>query len=692
MKNYILGVGFLILAFALIWHQGNEQIQYADTKAPERKSGEKSPPLNDGNISNNNDVVSAYASDSIDLPFDNANELGNENLVSGLQSELSSFTFSNHTGSIRAIQLHQSKRLSKAYDLNHTEEPLLGIAFEDSTGRLLANALPNPRDFNLVESSANRIVYRWESESNLRIDRVYERALGDGYVVKHKTIFTSLKDVPIAIERVRMSLGSSFQIPRMYNPFDQASTYLSVGYYNEGAPLAEGCSCATCSGRIDGEREEFFQLNEMGPTGKIEPRRLSKAKWMCVNNQFFVNLLRPISDLSDIRVWGEAVQSDKNDNGQEILGISGTMSFPVGILQPNEPKEFSFSLYAGPKDYLELSNLSAEQNKVMQFGVFWWISEPLSWSLNKLSAFCGSYGLGIVVLTILVKLILWPLTAQATRSQKKMQALQVPLSQLREKHKGSPQKLNQEMMKFYKEHKVNPFAGCWPILIQIPIFLGMFWMLRSAAELYGQQFLWAHDLSEQDNVAMLQGFSINILPIFMVLTQWYQMRLNPMQLGPEMSEAQRINAKMMRFMPFMFLIFLYFFSSALVLYWTVQNIMTILQTLLTKNVSVEGVTLEKGNGRRDKNTESIQKDKNEKNLIMEEIDEDQKRCRNLLGFKIRGRINREDLELRYNERMKNYTDQKLSGMTEQKRKLAEEKKDKIHQAYEFLKKLLDKES
>ena len=692
MKNYILGFGFLILAFALIWHQGNEQIQYADTKAPEQKSGEQSPPPKDRNISLNTDVVSAYASDSIDLPFDNANELGNENLVSGLQSELSSFTFSNHTGSIRAIQLHQSNRLSKAYDLNHTEEPLLGIAFEDSTSRLLANALPNPRDFNLVESSTNRVVYRWESESNLRIDRVYERALGDGYVVNHKTIFTSLKDVPIAIERVRMSLGSSFQIPRMYNPFDQASTYLSVGYYNEGAPLAEGCSCATCSGRIDGEREEFFQLNEMGPTGKIEPRRLSKAKWMCVNNQFFVNLLRPVSDLSDIRVWGEAVQSDQNHNGQEILGISGTMSFPVGILQPNEPKEFSFSLYAGPKDYLQLSNLSAEQNKVMQFGVFWWISEPLSWSLNKLSDFCGSYGLGIVILTILVKLILWPLTAQATRSQKKMQALQGPLSQLREKHKGSPQKLNQEMMKFYKEHKVNPFAGCWPILIQIPIFLGMFWMLRSAAELYGQQFLWAHDLSEQDNVAMLQGFSINILPIFMVLTQWYQMRLNPMQLGPEMSEAQRINAKMMRFMPFMFLIFLYFFSSALVLYWTVQNIMTILQTLLTKNVSVEGVTLEKGNGRRDKNAESIQKDKNEKNLIMEEIDEDQKRCRNLLGFKIRGQINREDLELRYNERMKNYTDQKLSGMTEQKRKLAEEKKDKIHQAYEFLKKLLDKES
>ena len=103
-----------------------------------------------------------------------------------------------------------------------------------------------------------------------------------------------------------------------------------------------------------------------------------------------------------------------------------------------------------------------------------------------------------------------------------------------------------------------------------------------AAELYGQGFLWANDLSEQDSVSVLQGFSINLLPILMVATQWFQMKLNPIQMGPEMSEAQRINAKMMRFMPFMFLIFLYFFSSALVLYWTIQNLMTILQTLITK--------------------------------------------------------------------------------------------------------------
>ena len=197
--------------------------------------------------------------------------------------------------------------------------------------------------------------------------------------------------------------------------------------------------------------------------------------------------------------------------------------------------------------------------------------------------------MAIIALTILVKLLLWPLTAKATRSQKKMQALQGPMGKLKEKYKGNPQKLNQEMMKFYKENKVNPFAGCWPILIQIPIFLSMFWMLRSAAELYGQGFLWANDLSEQDSVSVLQGFSINLLPILMVATQWFQMKLNPIQMGPEMSEAQRINAKMMRFMPFMFLIFLIsFLRLGAVL--DDPNLMTILQTLITKGVANEADT------------------------------------------------------------------------------------------------------
>jgi YidC/Oxa1 family membrane protein insertase len=256
------------------------------------------------------------------------------------------------------------------------------------------------------------------------------------------------------------------------------------------------------------------------------------------------------------------------------------------------------------------------------------------------------------------------------------------MSKLREKHKGNSQKLNQEMMKFYKEHKVNPFAGCWPILIQIPIFLGMFWMLRSAAELYGQSFLWATDLSEQDHVAQVQGFSLNVLPILMVITQWFQMKLNPMQMGPELSDAQRINAKMMRFMPFMFLIFLYFFSSALVLYWTIQNLMTILQTLITKKApdvtAVSEATIES------------KKEIEENTHVKEEVSEKEKNYRNLLGLKSRGSIDPKILERKYKERADNYSDLKLEEMSSSKRRIALDKKQRLEQAYQFLSDLLNK--
>ena len=194
-------------------------------------------------------------------------------------------------------------------------------------------------------------------------------------------------------------------------------------------------------------------------------------------------------------------------------------------------------------------------------------------------------------------------------------------------------------------------------------------------------------------MAMLYGFSINILPIFMVITQWYQMRLNPMQVGPEMSEAQRINAKMMRFMPFMFLIFLYFFSSALVLYWTVQNLMTILQTLLTKNVQVPEKLAEDEKHTKEKGFIRHKSGRKEEILEIEnDVEEEEKKFRNLLGLKARGRIDLVLLENRYNERMNNYSAKRLASMSEQKRIVAEGKRDKLTEAYEFIKKCIDEES
>lgn len=676
----------LVLAFYLLWEQGMQQQDFidnsivADENASSRTQGEARTSPQSDPYSFSEPVADQNRSLS-DTPSSPTLVEREEELFEGLANEFSTLVFTDHSGGVREVKLKEFSRLSRDYNMTHVGDSMLSLSFEDEEGRKLPGVLSSPRKYEKVRSDRSTVVYEWKLANFLKIERIYTREDNSTYLFDHKTILTNLSTNPLALDRVKINLGTAFRMPRLYNPFDNAATYLNVGYYNAGLALAEGCSCAECSGRIDGEKEEFFQLNEMGVTGELDKRKLSKAKWACVNNQFFVNIIRPTSDVSNAWIGGKSIQIQGNE-GEEIEGVSGTMSFPVGILRSQESKEFALHVYAGPKDYAGLASLGHEQKKVMQFGVFWWISEPFSWVLNKLHGVFGSYGLAIIVLTILVKLILWPLTAQATRSQKKMQSLQGPMSKLREKHKGNSQKLNQEMMKFYKEHKVNPFAGCWPILIQIPIFLGMFWMLRSAAELYGQSFLWANDLSEQDHVAQVQGFSLNVLPILMVITQWFQMKLNPMQMGPELSDAQRINAKMMRFMPFMFLIFLYFFSSALVLYWTVQNLMTILQTLITKKVPEPTAVVESS----DDNTKEIA----ENSRTRDEVTDKEKSYRNLLGLKSRGSIDPKILERNYKERADNYSESRLEEMSASKRRIALDKKQRLEQAHQFLFDLVNK--
>jgi len=686
MKNILIGISMLVLAFYLLWEQGMQQQDLIDNSivtdenASSRNQGETriSPQFDPSSFS---EPVADQNRSLSDIPSSPTLVEREEELFEGLANEFSTLVFTDHSGGVREVKLKEFSRLSRDYNMTHVGDSMLSLSFEDEEGRKLPGVLSSPRKYEKVRSDRSSVVYEWKLANFLKIERIYTREDNSTYLFDHKTILTNLSTNPLALDRVKINLGTAFRMPRLYNPFDNAATYLNVGYYNAGLALAEGCSCAECSGRIDGEKEEFFQLNEMGVTGELDKRKLSKAKWACVNNQFFVNIIRPTSDISNTWIGGKSIQIQGNE-GEEIEGVSGTMSFPVGILRSQESKEFALHVYAGPKDYAALASLGHEQKKVMQFGVFWWISEPFSWVLNKLHGVFGSYGLAIIVLTILVKLILWPLTAQATRSQKKMQSLQGPMSKLREKHKGNSQKLNQEMMKFYKEHKVNPFAGCWPILIQIPIFLGMFWMLRSAAELYGQSFLWAKDLSEQDHVAQVQGFSLNVLPILMVITQWFQMKLNPMQMGPELSDAQRINAKMMRFMPFMFLIFLYFFSSALVLYWTIQNLMTILQTLITKKVPEPIAVVESS----DDNTKEIA----ENSRTRDEVTDKEKSYRNLLGLKSRGSIDPKILERNYKQRADNYSESRLEEMSASKRRIALDKKQRLEQAHQFLSDLVNK--
>ena len=165
---------------------------------------------------------------------------------------------------------------------------------------------------------------------------------------------------------------------------------------------------------------------------------------------------------------------------------------------------------------------------------------------------------------------------------KRMSAYQPQMAEIREKYKSDPQKMNRKIMEFMREHKINPMGGCLPILIQLPVFFGFFTMLRSAVELRGAEFLWICDLSESDTVEHIFGFPINPMPMLMAVTMLVQARLTP--TSPTMDPMQQ---KMMKYMPLIFIVILYNFSSGLTLYWTVQNMLSILQTKLTRNIVVD---------------------------------------------------------------------------------------------------------
>ena len=217
----------------------------------------------------------------------------------------------------------------------------------------------------------------------------------------------------------------------------------------------------------------------------------------------------------------------------------------------------------------------------MDFGTWKWLCEALLWSLRMIHVVLPNYGVAIILLTLIIRVLFWPLTHKGTESMKKMQALQPKIAELRVKFKDKPQKIQQETMALYRENKVNPMGGCLPMVVQIPVFFALYNVLRSAVELRFASFLWIRDLSEPEN--LLQGMipvagSLNILPLFTALTQAWQTKLTPSGGDP----AQQ---KMMMFMPIVMIFIFYSMPSALNLYWSVNQVMMIIQLLWQKRGS-----------------------------------------------------------------------------------------------------------
>ncbi len=316
---------------------------------------------------------------------------------------------------------------------------------------------------------------------------------------------------------------------------------------------------------------------EKRPAMQFFDEPLAKAEWVGVSNQFFVTLVTPLTQPAT-RVWATRFPAGTRSNGQPDYGIEGALGLPGFDLKPGGTETEKFQLYLGPKLYHRLAQLSHDETEIMDFGLWKLVSQALLNMMNWIHGFVGNYAVAILILTAIIKLILWPIQTKANKSMRRMGALSPKMQELKEKYKDDPTKMNAEVMKLYKDYGVNPVSGCLPMMIQIPIFFGLFTMLRQAVELRNASFLWVHDLSQPDTVAHIPGlgFPVNILPLIMAATNLWLMRLTP-------KSGDATQQRVMMFMPLIFVVFCYNFAAALALYYTTQNLFTILQLYQNRN-------------------------------------------------------------------------------------------------------------
>lgn len=401
------------------------------------------------------------------------------------------------------------------------------------------------------------VVYRKEF-GKILIRRSY-RVHDEGYVIESITTIRNIGSETVEVpESLEIGAGTVFALSA-----SEKDTYVGVDRLDErGRILRVG------AGKAAKGREE-----------------LKGTKWFALRNQFFAVIVKPA-----VPAMGSYARAVKTVDG--MSGIEGGIIIGPLALKPGEEKVIPLNVYIGPKEYTALSAFGALE--IMDFGWFGFIGKWILLGLNWLYGICGNYGVAIILLTIGIRIILYPLNQKSFKSMKEMQKLQPEIAALQQKHKGDPKKSQAEMMKLYKEHGVNPMGGCLPLLIQMPILFAFFRVLQNAIELWGAPFcLWMTDLSEPDALFRFstgksvvpfigrlvdgQGYIfLNVLPILMLAVFYVQQKMTPtgMASTPEQQQQQKMMGLLM---PVMFGVIFYNMPAGLNLYFAASTVLGIVQ-------------------------------------------------------------------------------------------------------------------
>jgi YidC/Oxa1 family membrane protein insertase len=497
------------------------------------------------------------------------------------------YTFTSHGGGLKLVELKDYPATIECRKRNATNTHELATLNTRAPQPILAilgnGGFESESPFQLTRIT-NGI--RAEKALSNGLSVVKEFQLGTNHLIKARVRIENRSGQPVQAPAQEWVVGTA-------TPMSIHDENLTVGidWYNGSAAqrIDQGWFANRTLGCIPGTpRSEFVGGS-------------SNVVWAAVHNQFFAVVAVPSTPAPQlvgrkVSLPGptrEQLAADSKAVATPV-GFEAAFLYPGALVAPGQAVERQFDVYAGPKEYNTLARLPNNLDLVMGFGGFFgFFAKGLLLSMNGLHAFYLPYGLAIIVITVVIKLLFWPLTQASTRSMKRMQELQPQMKALQEKYKDDPRKMNMKLMEFMRENKVSPLGGCLPMLLQIPVFFGFYRMLQSAIELRGAQFLWACDLSQADTVWVIPGlnFPVNPLPLLMGITMLWQARLTP--ASPGMDPVQQ---KMMKYMPLMFMVFLYNFSAGLTLYWTVQNLLTIAQMKLTRSRSPVDGGANKGPG------------------------------------------------------------------------------------------------
>jgi len=454
-----------------------------------------------------------------------------------VSTDLLKATVSSQGGDLLSLELSKYKQHDNKdknfvlFDAKHQYVAQSGLIGEGlPTHRSIFKRVAGPTE---MAEGSNELKIRLETlgESGIKVSKVLTFKRGS-YLVDVSWEIANGSDKPIAPH-------AYFQLQR-----------------DDVAPEGESAMVSTFTGPAVYTEAEKYQKIDFADVAKDKAKFAKTADngWLAMVQHYFVAAWVP-QDKSPREFYMRKVENSNAFQAGVIV--------PVAEIAPGEKGTTAVNLYAGPQEQATLKELAPGLDLVVDYGWLTMVAAPIFWALQAIHSLVGNWGWAIIVLTIIIKGIFYPLSAASYKSMAKMKLLTPRLMQMKERFGDDKARLNQEMMKMYQTEKVNPLGGCLPILVQIPVFISLYWVLLGAVEMRDAPWiLWIQDLASAD--------PYYILPVIMILSMIVQTKLNPTPPDP-------IQAKVMMAMPFIFGIMFLWFPSGLVLYWVVNNVLSIAQ-------------------------------------------------------------------------------------------------------------------